>query len=164
MTACQLFFQIALKMSNLLNSVSLCFSISIFFFGGMFFSCKWFVGDVIKAVSIHFLFNWGDLKSMCISSWGCSDVLFEGVTQWYAFCLDFFWNRPFWSFPKALHEDLKNFQETEEVSGYQKLIGKIWQPANLQKRTQHYMFVGSISLMGNHQLYMKPQILTGFQQ
>ena len=30
--------------------------------------------------------------------------------------------------------------------------------------TQHYMFVGSISLMGNHQVYMKPQILTGFQQ
>ena len=24
----------------------------------------------------------------------------------------------------------------------------------LQKRTQHYMFVGSISLMGNHQVYM----------
>ena len=54
------------------------------FAGEGFFSCKWFVGDVIRAVSIHPLFNWGDLKSMFISSWGCSDVLFEGVTQ-YAF-------------------------------------------------------------------------------
>ena len=27
-------------------------------------------------------FNWKDLKSVFIGSWGCSDVLFEGVTQY----------------------------------------------------------------------------------
>ena len=53
---------------------------SVFSFSGEgFFSCKCFVGDVIKAVSIVFLFNWGDLKSMFVSSWGCNDIFFEGL-------------------------------------------------------------------------------------
>ena len=33
-----------------------------------------------------------------------------------------------------------------------------------EKNSTLYMFVESISLIGNHQLYMKPQILPGFQQ
>ena len=75
------FFQIGFKMSKICSTQFTGFLNQYFFSGKGFLPCKWFVGD-IKAVSIHFLFNWGDLKSMFIRLWGCSDVLFEGVSQY----------------------------------------------------------------------------------
>ena len=55
----------------------------------------------------------------------------------------------------------KRSEELSRDRRYQKLTGKIGMFAKLQNRTQHYMFVESISLMRNH---MKQQILTAFQQ
>ena len=52
------FFQIALRMSKMCSTHFHLVSQSLFsFLGEGFFSGNWFVGDVIKAVSMHFLFN-----------------------------------------------------------------------------------------------------------
>ena len=93
------FFQIGFKMSKICSTQFTGFLNQYFFSGKGFFPCKWFVGD-IKAVSIHFLFNWGDLKSMFIRLWGCSDVLFEGVSILAYFLVSYsFWSVYFyWHF------------------------------------------------------------------